>query len=465
MTFLTTNKLPSNQVLAKHIITYAKYFQMKEISFPLDLPFLITNLHTLCPSNEKENITESILTKRIVEFASFIQYHYFYSLGIVDILYTIILISYLSEIKNFKLNQLNYILTLLETKHKLNPVIGYPIGTLTALVIGESMTQSSLSNFHGVKKGGDEIDLTSMDNNMNYMNLNFEPKENIIILSATDPNSIHDLYMIKQRIEYCNLKLLNYQLLSLNKIDKSHIQLIIRIDIAQMKSYHLSMTFVEIMIMYNLEELNFIQQCNLISKKYDSYCEFNIQLTMDQKFLPFLLIFIPFFSKGVHSLNKFSIVDIPNGKRLIMVGETEYLSSVDTSKMHIKIQTEYAYKYGGLQVFNHLLNSYTESKLALNNFHLLAAFQCRYSKPLKVKKYKNSIQPLTSAITHNNTYYDMQDHALRRQKQLYSINSSILLQSPIKLGTGYYQTYIDITPYLRSKIKENMTGPESIILA
>ena len=460
----------NNKILEKYLDNYSHLFVrgitvMKDISFPIDLDFVMKNMHTLLAPCTEKFITDKILTDRISEFSKYIKYNYFYSLGHIDIQYNIILISYFLD-KEITLSQLNYILNIIEKKHKLSPPVGYPIGMLTALVIGEHMTQATISNFHDVKKDGGDINLDSIDNNINYINLNLNKDDNIIIIKALTDRSLKDLYLIKQRYEYCNLKLLDYRLINITSNNGMY-QLIIELNKNKVIQYNLTLGLLESIIAYNLEEIIYIDQCSIecsitSTMNNSNVIEVIIQVNLNQRFLPIFLISLPYFSKGIYAENRFSISD----KQLIMIGDVELLSDYDTSEMSIKLTTEYSYKYGTLQVFNMLMNNYAESKLKQNNFRLLSAFQCRFSKPVKVKKYNNNLQPLTSAITHTNNYYDMQNAALINQEQFNSINTSILFKRPIKMGTGFYETYIDLTPYLRSKVMDsnNVKGPEAIVL-
>jgi hypothetical protein len=54
-------------------------------------------------------------------------------------------------------------------------------------------------------------------------------------------------------------------------------------------------------------------------------------------------------------------------------------------------------------------------------------------------------------MSHQRAYVDMQKAALMREPQDSCIPSSILFSEPIKIGTGYYDTAIDLTGYMHAK--------------
>lgn len=478
----------STRILTKNSLTnfissdYKK--KIETILFPLDLPFILKNLHTLVATvnNEGKLSKNSLGVKEkltmISNFSEHVHIDYMFSFGAVNQLLYLILSHYLLPVETLSTNELLYIFSLIDNKYKKSLSVGDPCGIMTALTIGEMITQTVISNFHSVRKGGEDIDIGSESSNVDKINLRSDIEDGIAMITSLSPSASRRLYRMKLYLEYCNLETLGYRIISNNVIQTGvdgsnnndnniiRYKIVFSLDRTICDQYNLSSSYIEDIIIMNTNTLSFITRGEVMSYSKGRHIITELIVDIPIAYKPIILLSLRFFSKGSHD-NIFNIRDatlIKNPyypeylktKELIMTrSDLKILSMFDTQEMNIQIPVENTFtSFGPINTYNMLLNTYSASPMQLLHYRSLALFQCRYSKPMRIRKFNSSEQPVLSKMSHQSTYLDMQLAALLRDKQRDTISGSILLSQPVRLGTGYYDISMDLSMYYKAKSKK-----------
>lgn len=432
---LNMYRLPTSQL---YLIPTTK---RKEMLFPIDLPFVMKNLHTLCLTSES-NLPEAKQRELIREFSAKIKDLYMLSLGCVDFY----LEEVLSELPSLSNSKLLYIFKLIEDKYKLYPAVGEPIGAHISTTIGELLTQASLANFHAVRKGGEDITLDADANNINLISLRSSK-----ILSIT--GDVNILKCIKRSLELVTFGDLDFTL-----VKRSKNEVIFRLSLAMMSKFLLTASDIEDIVVMNLNELSCVGESTVSVSVFKHHLGVKISYKAIDERAFFLMLRC--FGKGVYNMSLSGSQS--DGQLSMEVSKMPDLSSIDTTDLTIKLPIDIVSKHIGLAAsYQSLLNNYSASGMQWLAYRSLALFQVRYNTPIGIKKYPTIGQPVISRVSHQRAYMDLQKAAIAREYQGSSVPSSILLGEPIRLGTGYFDIGVNITPYLAAnghKVSETTSG-------
>jgi hypothetical protein len=334
---------------------------------------------------------------------------------------------------------------------------------ISAQTVSEQITQATLSSFHTSKKSGEELTLSSEKINMKYLQLTKQSSDNIVVMTSLSEIGSNNILNIKRSLEYCNLELLNYRLIINETSNASHINLIVDIDKERMTLYNIDITDVEKMIVINTNSLSYIAQSQISIISQNSI-ELKVRFISNSSLYKSLFnVIFPFFHKGFYSNNRFTHTKIKlfdgsiQSKMIFELADISLLSNFDTSQIQISIPIEILHRYISVaSTYSTLSNTYISSGLQYNHFRQMALYQCRGMEPTKFKKHLD--MNLMSKMAFQTSYADLQNsvtnegYSINRRNNSYSIAESIFLARPIQIGTGYYRTSTDITPYTKLKV-------------
>lgn len=410
----------------------------KQMLFPLDLPFIMKNIHTLMPSNNSPMTLEA-QSNMIHTFAHHITNQYMYSFGCVHEY----LIEVLSELPLLPKEVLQYIHNLIETKYKLYPAVGEPIGVHTATTIGEILTQSSLSNFHSVKKGGDEISLDADAINIGLIQYSRSKVDRVIKIKGS-PDKLH---VQRVRLEAVSLEDLGYELIYQNTKKSRQIDAELKFSLRRKRldDKYLTVADIEEMIAKQLDTLSYIVSASVETyvMKYHIGVTLKCRVTNEEGYR-LLLISLSSIQKGYYRCS------IVNNTLLIEASDITFLASMDTTDMVISMQPQLI-EASPMMSHQSLLDNYSVAGISWLPYRTLAMFQTRYGFPIGIRKYDTVGQPVVSKLSHQKAFYDLQKAAAVREPQLSCVPGSILLNQPIKLGSGYFNISQDIGMYLKAE--------------
>ena len=422
--------------------------------FPLDIPFILDNLHTLYPDKDKNILTTAKQQELIKTFAYSITERYMYSFGCIHLY----IIEVFNTLPLMTQRRLEYFFKLLENKYKLYPAIGEPIGVNISTTIGEILTQSSLSNFHTVKKGGEEITLDSDAINFNLIKFSYSKKSHIIQLMCDD---VSKLYSIRRYFEYVSLDDLGLDIQYIKSNGKErHITMQVLRNKVTDKS--LFMSDLEDLIANYINEISYIKRCDLelFLMKYHIGIKMTVQLINDTtEISSSLVMLLRNICKGSYSCS------MKKDILLIECTSMDFLSQADTTDITIKPSPEITTTFmSPVNSYQSLIDSYSTSGMNWLAYRNLAMFQTRYGFPIGIRKYPTTGQPLISKMSHQRAYLDMQKSAAIREEQLPCVASSILFNEPVKLGTGFFNVSLDVGNYVTAKNIKKEEKVDTIIL-
>lgn len=427
--------------------------------FPIDVPFILKNIDTLVPSGKQQLMQLSEQQTQIKLFASEILEEYHYSLGAVDLYIVEVLNDLLPQLT---VNQLQYIFNTIRKKYKTGLPFGTPVGAHVATTIGEMITQSVISNFHSVKKGGEVIELAVEARNMDLIRFSASKKFHIVKIQG----DVDSLQFIQRVTQYVSLDMLGYRLVNVQE-QKSDYLITFSLVNNLISSFMLNESDVLDIVANELNNLQYINKAEVSYQSYNMITEISIKVrfeslvTKDVSMISLLVMYIRYFSKG----NIECSVNVEKKTLSMNLSSLSVLGYFNTTQLSVSLSPQMADKQIGIiQSYQGLINEYYGSNMQKLAFRTLALFQVRYSKPLGIRKYPTIGQPVISKLSHQKTYYDLQKAAVLEESQLDSIPSSILLGTPVKIGTGYYEVSQDISIYMNSIVNEKLENVDNLIL-
>jgi hypothetical protein len=239
-----------------------------------------------------------------------------------------------------------------------------------------------------------------------------------------------------------------------------------------MKKLDLPEFFLDLMIENFCDSMNFIREAWVVSeesKEFEEAIDVKIKMVITSDvYLSVLKIMIKqCLSKGVFSLYRYIIekstvmnpVTLEDEEMWTMICEipnAEYLSYFDTTRIQITPSVEISSKLGPIQGYNSLVANYIGSGLMRCHTTLLSQHQSRFGQIKKVEKNPKDEMSTVSKIAFMKPLKDLQKAVNNKAiEKTEDISSCILLNMPIRQGTGAVDVGIDVRPYLNQSLRQH----------
>lgn len=456
----------SSDILSKTIWNYwsqqsSWLFNPRSRRCETQLAYLADIQTTFDTHRSLEEMKSDEIVNRVETFFDYIHEQYMFRFSTVDMLKLITLVF--ARKCRVTYDGLEKLFDHIEMKYRLYPEDGAPIGVEAGTSISEVETQLTLSAHLQFTKNGCDVKVGESNTNISLMKINVSNLKNsgAKIFGLRSANK-SQLLKIKYGLEFVSLEDIMLDIIY-QPLDRNVQSVRITLSRSAMKRLQIETHTLDMMIE------NYISNTSYITHSLVDWEIIEDQLILDMelhlthtKYRPILILSLKQnLSKGVFSLYRYLIekVSIMNEMLIsedqyIMTCEIVnpiYLSYYDTTEIIITPSIEMCNKIGPIHAYNSLSSRYVSSGLMRFHTTLLAQHQSRHGVIRRVEKNAEDEMSTVSKIAFIKPMKDFQE-AVKHKKidPTDDVATCVLLNKPMKQGTGVVRVSTDIGMYLNS---------------
>ena len=407
-----------------------------------------------------EQLSSEVIVRDVDTFFDYIHTQYMFNFSTTTML-KLITLMFCKSCKVHK-EGLEKLFNKIEYKYKIYPEDGAPIGVEAATSISEVETQSTLSAHLQFTKNGCDVKSGQSNTNINLMKINVNSTKSSSKIFNLMSQNLEALQRIKNGLEFVSLEDI---MLSINykQLDTTEVLVETIISRCNMKKLGIELETLFLMVENFLDATAFIQEGVIDSEIVEDTVVLSIKIKLSSlSKLPVLkLITKQGICKGVFSLYRYIIepqlimnqetfVDEEWWSMTCEIPNSVYLSYFDTTEIIINPSLEYSNRLGPMQAYNILSSLYVASGLMRFHTTLLAQHQTRCGESRRVEKNPFEGEMTTvGKIAFIKPLKDLQEAVKRKAfERCDDISSCVLLNKPIKQGTGVIDVSIDMGRYI-----------------